>query len=150
MVARTSIDLLLAEISPRLAAAFASAYGIERGEEALSEAVSYAWEHREEVLAMDNPAGYLYRVGQSRSRPRVTPRFLPDPVDLGIPDVEPALAPALEALTERQRTCVALVVGHHLSHQEVADLLGISKSSVQHHVMRGMDHLRERLGVTSA
>lgn len=150
MVARTSIDLLIAEISPRLAAAFGSAYGIERGEEALAEAIAHAWEHRDEVLAMDNPAGYLYRVGQSRSRPRVAPRFLPDPAVLGVPDVEPALAPAMQELTERQRTCVALVVGLHHSHREVADLLGISKSSVQQHVDRAMDHLRERLGVPRA
>lgn len=144
------IVALLDEVRPRLARAFAAAYGLERGEEALGEAIAYAWEHRDEVLAMENPAGYLYRVGQSRSRPRSRPTELPAPVDLGIPDIEPELVPALEELTERQRTCVALVVGHRHSHQEVADLLGISKSSVQQHVDRAMDHLRTRLGVTRA
>ncbi|QGG95145.1 RNA polymerase sigma factor [Actinomarinicola tropica] len=149
-MARTTIDEVLTEVRPRLAAAFAATYGIERGEEALAEAMAWAWEHHERVLAMENPAGYLYRVGQTRSRPRPTPRFLPSPSELGIDDVEPALAPAMEELTERQRTCVALVVGLHHSHQEAADLLGISKSSVQQHVDRAMDHLRTRLGVTRA
>jgi DNA-directed RNA polymerase specialized sigma24 family protein len=150
VVGPTTIDELLAQIRPGLAAAFGAAYGIERGEEALAEAAAYAWEHRERILAMENPAGYLYRVGQSRSRPRPPHRFLPSPTELGIDDIEPALAPALEELTERQRTCVALVVGLHHSHQEAADLLGISKSSVQQHVDRAMDHLRERLGVPRA
>jgi DNA-directed RNA polymerase specialized sigma24 family protein len=144
------IVALLEEVRPRLARAFGAAYGRERGEEALGEAIAYAWEHRQEVLTMDNPGGFLYRVGQSTSRPRSSPRFLPAPSELGIPDVEPGLAPALEELTERQRTCVALVVGEKLSHQEVADLLGIAKSTVQQHVDRAMDHLRTRLGVTRA
>jgi DNA-directed RNA polymerase specialized sigma24 family protein len=144
------IVALLDEVRPRLARAFGAAYGVERGEEALGEAIAYAWEHRDEVLIAENPAGLLYRVGQSRSRPRSRPHVLPPPVDLGIPDIEPDLVPALEELTERQRTCVALVIGHRHSHQEVADLLGISKSSVQQHVDRAMDHLRTRLGVTRA
>ena len=38
--------------------------------DAVSEAMLYAWEHRDRVLSMDEPLGYLYRVGQSKSRRR--------------------------------------------------------------------------------
>ena len=55
---------------PRLRRAFVSAYGGERGREATAEALAWAWEHWSEVEAMDNPIGYLYRVGRSRTRGR--------------------------------------------------------------------------------
>lgn len=132
-----------------MAKAFSAAYGVDRGEEALGEALAYAWEHRSALGEMTNPAGYLYRVGQSRTRRfnRLRPD-LPAPEELGLPLVEPGLAPALRKLSSRQRTCVALVIGHHWTHQETAELLGLSRSSVQNHVERGMEHLRAALGVT--
>ena len=141
---------LVAEVRPRLARALVAAYGPQRGEEAVAEAMAWAWEHRDRLERMDNPAGYLYRVGQSRSRPRRRDRAVafPEPVELGLVDVEPGLPAALAELTERQRVCVALVVGHHWTHEETAELLRISKSSVQSHVDRGMGRLRARLGVT--
>jgi hypothetical protein len=55
---------------PRLRRALVAAYGIERGREAAAEALAYGWEHWSKVRAMKNPTGYLYRVGQSRSRAR--------------------------------------------------------------------------------
>src|SRR5690349_6809371 len=97
---------------------------------------------------MANPAGYLFRVGQSRTRPRATPPPLPAPAELGVHWAEPGLFHALQQLTERQRVCVALVVGQGCSLQMAADLLGLSKSSVQNHVERAMAHLRKHLGVT--
>ena len=145
----TDFDAFVAEVQPRLARGFAASYGRDRGQEALAEAMAYAWEHFAEVRAMDNPAGFLFRVGQSRSRRRRRPlatRF-PSPDSLGLPDVEPGLPRALEQLSERQRCCVALVHGFGMSHQEVADLLGLSRSSIQNHVERGLDRLRSEMGV---
>jgi len=140
---------LVAAARPRLRRALVAAYGPERGEEAVAEAMAWAWEHRDRLEGMANPAGYLYRVGQSRSRPRrQRPEMFPAPVALGLPDIEPELAAALVELTERQRVCVALVVGHRYTNDEVAELLGISKSSVRRHVERALGHLRDRLGVT--
>jgi DNA-directed RNA polymerase specialized sigma24 family protein len=145
---RGGFEELVASVKPRLERALVAAYGPERGEEAVAEAMAWAWEHRDRLMAMGNPAGYLYRVGQSRSRPR-TDRAVafPPPSQLGVVHVEPALPSALAELTERQRVCVALVVGHHWSYEETADVLEISKSSVQSHVERGLARLRERLGV---
>ena len=149
VVVEVSFDAFVADVRPGLARAFLAAYGADRGAEALSEALAVAWERFDEIKAMENPAGYLYRVGQSRSRPRrsVEPARFPPPADLGLPDVEPELPRALEALSERQRVSVTLVHGFGWTHREVADLLGLSTSSVQNHVERGLARLRSELGV---
>jgi DNA-directed RNA polymerase specialized sigma24 family protein len=144
-----TFEELVAEVRPRLRRALVAAYGPERGDEAVAEAMAWGWEHRDRLAGMTNLAGYLYRVGQSRSRPRhQRAEMFPAPAELGLPDIEPKLSASLAELTERQRVCVALVVGHRYTHDEAADLLGISKSSVRSHVERALEHLRDRLGVT--
>jgi RNA polymerase sigma-70 factor (ECF subfamily) len=140
-------ESFIGRVRPRLARAFAAAYGIERGQEALAEALGYAWEHFETLRAMENPGGYLYRVGQSRTRSRGRPVVFPAPSQSGMPDVEPQLPSALRELSERQRVCVVLVVAFEWTHQEVAELLGLRRSSVQNHVERGMRRLRNAIGV---
>lgn len=148
MMATTTIDFdwFLVEIRPNLARAFVAAYGVERGRDALAEASLYAWEHADRVRGMDNAAGYLWRVGQSRSRRRRRPLVLPPTGHDGMPDVEPKLPVALASLSERQRCCVLLTHAFGWTHQEVADLLGLSRSSVQVHIERGMSSLRAALG----
>jgi RNA polymerase sigma-70 factor (ECF subfamily) len=61
--------------------------------------------------------------------------------------VEPGLPGALRRLTTRQREVVVLVHGFGMSHSEVADLLGLKRSSVQNHLERGLAKLRTDLGV---
>jgi DNA-directed RNA polymerase specialized sigma24 family protein len=145
-VETVEFDAFIADAQARLARAFVSAYGRERGEEALAEALAYAWSHFEDLSAMANPVGYLFRVGQSRTRPRKRPVVFPVPATVGIPDVEPQLVDALAQLSERQRVCVLLVHVYEWTHQEVADLLGVSTSSVQVHVTRARDALRAAIG----
>src|ERR1700674_3672681 len=114
-------ETFVAEIEPRLRRAFVAAYGSERGREATAEALAYAWERWASVRGMRNAAGYLYRVGQSRTRPRRRAAMeLPAPV--GEPWVEPALPGALFALSEGQRTAVVLVHGFGWTVREVAEL----------------------------
>lgn len=133
------------EAQQRLARAFVAAYGPDRAEEALAEALAYAWAHFDELRTMDNPVGYLYRVGQSRTRPRKDVAF-PEPDRNGFPDIEPRLVQAVAQLSERQRACTLLVHVHEWTHQEVADLLGITASSVQVYVRRGLESLRNTIG----
>jgi RNA polymerase sigma factor (sigma-70 family) len=61
---------------------------------------------------------------------------------------EPGLGTALSTLSLRQRQIVVLVAGFGLSQLEAAQLLGLSRSSVQNHLERGMTKLRTSLGVS--
>jgi RNA polymerase sigma-70 factor (ECF subfamily) len=52
----------------RLRTVLVAHYGTEIGADATAEALAYAWQHWPRVGAMDNPVGYLYRVGQSAAQ----------------------------------------------------------------------------------
>ena len=141
-------DRFVAEVRPRLIRALAGCVGPADAADAASEAITYAFEHWPRLREMDNPAGYLYRVGRSKMRRRRTP-VLPAPASLGVPDVEPALIPALLALPDTQRTAVWLVHACEWRYAEVAEAMGISVSMVGNHVSRGLESLRRRLGVAT-
>lgn len=143
-------EAFVAEVEPRLRRALVGLRGPEAGRDAVAEALAWAWEHWSEVQGMENPAGYLYRVGQSRSRRGRGRAPWPAPSSLaGMPEVEPRLPAALASLSERQRVAVFLVHGCGWSQAEVATVLGISPSSVANHVVRGMARLRAELKVVS-
>src|ERR1700686_3760393 len=87
----------VAEHEPRLRRAFVAAYGGPRGREATAEALAFAWEHWARLSDIHNVPGYLYRVGQSRTRRKRTAlafvgREGSEPV------FEPGLVPALKTL----------------------------------------------------
>jgi RNA polymerase sigma-70 factor (ECF subfamily) len=145
---RGDFEAFVRAVEPRLRRALIGCRGVDGAQEAVAEALAYAWEHWRDVRALENPAGYLYRVGQSRSRRRMEPR-LPAPDSMRIPDVEPALIPALLALPDRQRNVVWLVHACSWTYGEVAEALGISASAVGTHVGRALDSLRRTLEVES-
>jgi DNA-directed RNA polymerase specialized sigma24 family protein len=135
----------------RLRHALTAAMGFEAGKEAAAEALAYGWEHWERVGAMVNPLGYLYTVGRSRGGrllSRRHPEFPVIPEDR-TPWFEPGLPAALAGLPERERTVVLLLHGYGWHMTEVAETLGVSKSTVQTHAERGMKKLRRKLGVGS-
>jgi RNA polymerase sigma-70 factor (ECF subfamily) len=137
------------EVEPRLSHAFFAAYGPEVGAEVTAESLAYAWEHWSRLRRMENPAGYLYRVGQSKARWYHRPRVcFPQPVRTAFPDVEPRLPEALQRLTPNQRIAVVLVHGMEWTEEEVADLIGRSRSTVRTHLERGLARLRQELEVT--
>ena len=134
----------VAEHEPRLRRAFVATYGGYRGREATAEALAYAWEHWTRLSGMENIPGYLYRVGQSRTKDRrVALAFAPE--DSGDPVFEPGLEPALKSLSDRQRTAVVLVHGFGWTLREVAELSGIKVTTVQNHLERGLVKLRHAL-----
>lgn len=139
-------DAFVARAEPKLTQAFVARFGRTDGVEAASEALAYAWEHWNRVSVMVNPLGYLYRVGHSRTRRirRRTPT-LPAVEPSGMPEVDPGLPAALAALSPRQRVVVILVHGLGWHQREAAELLGVSRSTVQNHLDRGLAQLRERL-----
>jgi DNA-directed RNA polymerase specialized sigma24 family protein len=137
-----------AETEPRLRRALVAAYGPQRGREAAAEALAYAWQHWDRISGMGNAAGYLYRVGQSRTRPRLTPPLFPPALEGGEPWTEPDLPAALEALSERERVATVLIEGFGWTYREVAEMTDLSISSVQSYRERGLRKLRDALGVT--
>jgi DNA-directed RNA polymerase specialized sigma24 family protein len=139
-------EAFVRRLEPRLRRAFVGCRGVEGAREATAEALAYAWEHRDRVLSMENPAGYLYRVGQSRTRARRRP-LLPHPDDIGVPEVEPGLIPALLALPEQQRTAVWLIHACGWTYGEAAEAMEISRSAVGTHVTRALEALRRALEV---
>jgi DNA-directed RNA polymerase specialized sigma24 family protein len=143
----TGFEVFFATAEPKLRRALVATYGGERGREATAEALAWAWEHWPKVQSMQHPLGYLYRVAQSRSRPRKVPILFarPSPPE---PWVEPALADALAGLSERQRVCVVLIHGFEWTLREVADLTDTAITTVETHLRRGLDRLRVALEVT--
>jgi len=132
---------------PRLRQALTALYGPDQARDAAAEGLTYAWQHWDRVRAMDNPVGYVYTVARSRGRSRRKPRVVLPAPSPGMPYVELGLAAGLAALPERQRVAVLLVHGWDWTHQDVADLMGVSVSTVRNHLARGLDSLRTRLGV---
>jgi len=135
----------------RLRQALSAACGDQVGREAAAEALEYGWENWDRLKAMDNPIGYLFKVGRGRGR-RMLSRSRPvfDRVDPArLPEVEPKLPEALARLTERQRLIVILVHCDQWSQGEVAEWLGLSRSSVRNHLERAMESLRRTIGGVS-
>lgn len=139
------------EAERRLRPALVAMYGAERGLDAAEDALVYAWRHWDRVSGLDNPFGYLFRVGQraaKRPRPRPLP-LLHDPPSMDRHPFEPGLEPALKHLSPMQRAVAVLVEGYGYSQREAGELLGIRPSSVQKHLERGLRKLRRELGVAS-
>lgn len=141
-------NVFFKETEPRLLYALAAAYGVEVGRESTADALAYAWENWAKVRCMENPGGYLYRVGQSSARRYRRPRLLFPPISPAeLPAVEPRLPAALNSLSLAQRTAVVLVYVMEWTEREAADLLGVNRSTIRRHRDRGLRKLRAALEV---
>lgn len=65
---RARFEALVAATELPLRRALVAAYGEELGREATADALAWAWEHLDVVEGLDNPGGYLWRVGQTAAR----------------------------------------------------------------------------------
>jgi len=144
-----SFEVFFKEAEPRLHDALSACLGGELGREATADALAYGWENWERVESMDNPIGFLYVVGRNQARKvRRTRRVGIPLVEVSrLPWIEPGLPGALSGLPERQRVVVTLVYGFEWTLAEVAELLGVKKTTVQNHAERGLSRLRSNLGV---
>jgi RNA polymerase sigma factor (sigma-70 family) len=133
----------------RLRHALMASYGPAVGRESALDALSWGWEHWEQLQTMVNPVGYLYRVGQTAARrllkssPVVNLQSSAAVVDE--PEITPELQPALARLSEQQRASVVLVHGYAMSQRHAAEVLGISISTLRQHLARGIERLRSDL-----
>jgi RNA polymerase sigma factor (sigma-70 family) len=135
-------------VEPRLRRSLTALFGSEAGKDAAADALLEGWRRWERVREMENPVGYLYTIGCNAGRRagRSAPRF-PASFDDPASWVEPGLPEALEALPDRQRQVVMLVHGYGWTHAEVAEVLGMARTTVQKHGERGVAKLRSVLGV---
>ena len=145
---RGSFEAFVERVEPRLRIALTAVFGPDTGRDATAEALAYGWEHWQRVSAMDNPVGYLYRVGRSSQRRRKLRPWLPVPQHV-MPTVEPGLPAALASLSEKQRLAVVLVHADGWSRTEAAELMRVSVSALDTHLARGLARLRTELGVES-
>ena len=136
----------------RLRQAFTSIWGADRGREVALDALAYGWENWDRVQSMDNPAGYLFVVGRERANRRRRRRDRPI-ADFVVPSAssspwyEPALPGLIEGLSDRERQVVVLLHAYQWSLGEIAELLEVSKSTVQTYADRALSKLRSGLGV---
>ena len=147
MTAEEAFTAFVQRVEPRLRAALVAAYGPERGWEGTAEALAYAWEHWDDMDRIEHPVPYLYRVGQSKTRPRLRPRPRFEPPRSDPPWIEPALPAALRRLTRHQRMAVVLVHAMGWTQAEAAELMGIASGTVKTHLDRGLAKLRSSLEV---
>ena len=148
---REAFVAFVREVEPRLRIAVGAARGPNLGLDAVQETLIWAWEHWDRVTRLSNPAGYLYRVAirkASRAGAR-SPVGLPALSGDATPWVEPALSPALNAMSAMQRQAVVLVSAYGYTQQEAANLLGIRRTTLQKHLERGLARLRDALGVSN-
>lgn len=140
----------------RLRSVLIARHGVQVGRDLHGELTSYAWEHRERLAAMANPAGFLYRVSQSRARryrrwgravdlpPEELTRGTGGTVLSG-PGRDLDLAAALATLSEDERTIAVLVHSYGYRYEEAAELLGLSTGAVRNRLHRAMTTLRRLL-----
>jgi DNA-directed RNA polymerase specialized sigma24 family protein len=144
-------DAFAAEEGDRLRRVLVARHGVDIGNDLCADALTLAWERWDEIGAMANPTGYLYRVAQSASRRyRRWGRTLQFPVEFaphqGPPDGSGDIFLSLGRLKPVQRTCVVMVHAYRWTYQEVADVLDVPVTTVTNHVHRGMKQLRADLG----
>jgi DNA-directed RNA polymerase specialized sigma24 family protein len=138
----------VADVEPRLRRALVGWCGVDGARDATAEALAWAWENWAQVGGLGDPVAYLYRVAQTRTRSRKQGRLPASEITL--PDIEPSLVPALQALPPQQRTAVWLVHGCGWSYAETATAMAISASAVGTHVSRALVALRRVLEVDDA
>jgi RNA polymerase sigma factor (sigma-70 family) len=147
-VESVEFDVFVRDAGARLQNALVARYGVEVGADAAGDAMVYACEHREELAAMANPVGYLYRVGQSavrRQRRWERHRSFPPETAAEAAASEPQLPAQLARLRPDVRVAVVLVHGYGWTYSEVATLLDVPVSTIRNHVHRGTARLRQAL-----
>lgn len=146
------VGLDLVGIERRLSVAFVARYGPELGQEVTAEAMAWAWENHSKLESMKNPSGYLFRVGQSKSRKflrwkKERVRFPAEKATSQSTWTEPGLPAALARLNDEERTAVVLVHCFQWTYAEVGELIDQPLHTVRNRIHRGLAQLRDDLGV---
>jgi len=148
---RSEFERFVRDVEPKLRRALVAGFGAQLGRQAAADALVWSWENWGKVRRLDNPAGYLYRVGRTaatRAGGRDIPApHIPSPHTDGNVVFEPDLMPALVALSRPQRTAVLLVHGYGYTIREAAELVGVTASTIHRDCDRALAELRVHLEV---
>jgi len=127
------------------------------------DAFAKLWSVRERMETVDSLRAYVFRMARNRvynhqrneRTRRDTREQLGDEAPHGSPptpdqDLDADLLGDLlhewiDDLPDRQREAFTLCRRENLSHEEVADVMDIAPSTVNNHITRALQHLRERL-----
>ncbi|MCW2751866.1 MAG: sigW 1, partial [Aeromicrobium sp.] len=142
----------LLALEPRLRRAFVARFGWPDGLDVAAEVMEWAWSHREQLPTIANPAGYLYRVGVTRSRRllrwRREQNRLPAEIVTGdgVRWFEPRLPDALNRLDPEVRAVIVLIYCFQWTYAEVSEVIDEPIHTIRNRVHRGMKVLRIELG----
>lgn len=130
----------------RLERALIARFGMDDGLDAAAEAMLYAATHSDRLERMENPVGYLYRVGQTAGR-RLRSRWnrLDQLVSAASEHDRPLdidLQRALARLKPNERVAIVLVHAHGHTYAEAAKILDMPVTTVNNHLSRGLTRLR--------
>jgi RNA polymerase sigma-70 factor (ECF subfamily) len=121
------------------------------------------WAARDRMEAVDSLRAYVYQMARNRvynqqrnentrrehrSNPQAaqTHSHPPSPdTALDADMLRSMLEDWIDELPDRQREALTLRRRSDLSHDEIAQVMGISPSTVNNHIVRAMEHLRSRL-----
>jgi RNA polymerase sigma-70 factor (family 1) len=121
------------------------------------------WSVRERMETVDSLRAYVFRMARNRvynqqrdERTRRDTREqlgedaphdapLPPDQELDADLLSDLLHEWIDDLPDRQREALTLCRRDNLSHEEVADVMDIAPSTVNNHITRALQHLRERL-----
>lgn len=145
---RGDFSTFVEETEPGLRHALIAELGYETGRDAAAQALLYGLENWDRVSGMENPAGYLYRVGQRWGRRHRLPLLrLGDIAGNDDRWIEPGLIRALEVLPTQQRVAVVLRHGLDMGYREIAELTRSKEPAVRKNVERALVTLRKVLEV---
>jgi RNA polymerase sigma-70 factor (ECF subfamily) len=143
-----SFSAFVEERESDLRRALTGEFGPHRGRDAAAQALLYGLENWSRVSELDNPAGYLFRVGQRWGRRQQSRPIVFAPIDQApSPWFEPGLAPALAGLPTNQRVAVVLRCASDMAYADIAALTDQSEAAVRKQVERGLASLRQALEV---
>jgi RNA polymerase sigma factor (sigma-70 family) len=120
--------------------------------DAVDEAMARAYQRWSYVNRLDNPGGWVYRVGLNWSRSllrklhRPTPIWIAEPGSTAAPVVQdPTIDQALDTLNVDQRAVVVCRLLLGLDERSTADVLGIRPGTVKSRLARALDRLHPLL-----
>lgn len=124
---------------------------VELAGEATDEAMTRAYERWSRVSSLDNPAGWVYRVGLNWAKRQLRRRaydgsalMAPHSAEQP-PPPDPRLWKALNGLSTDHRTVIVLRFGEDWSESQIAAALDIPVGTVKSRLHRALNHLREEL-----